>query len=262
MLMGGCTFDDGPGPCDYHQDLYDDFDWVHVSAQEPHYLPPEMPQVQYFKHYFITLNLEYKVLIVDTVHCKESLAAVNNVPDTLKKLWCETVELSAGVLTVADTLDRLSLFCLLYVCKINLQDGLSSSYGRICYPLKSIGKQSSKPSFSGQMWFRVLRSYMIVISSDHDPGEKTRLQLPTMKENDTHCIDFSYLLYSKNGVNPGALNILVRVNKGPLANPIWNVTGSTGKDWLRAELAVSTFWPNEYQVKFITISFTSSEERD
>uniref|UniRef100_A0A8B9G685 protein-tyrosine-phosphatase n=1 Tax=Amazona collaria TaxID=241587 RepID=A0A8B9G685_9PSIT len=91
---------------------------------------------------------------------------------------------------------------------------------------------------------------MIVISSDHDPGEKTRLQLPTMKENDTHCIDFSYLLYSKNGVNPGALNILVRVNKGPLANPIWNVTGSTGKDWLRAELAVSTFWPNEYQVIF------------
>uniref|UniRef100_A0A8B9MCL4 MAM domain-containing protein n=1 Tax=Accipiter nisus TaxID=211598 RepID=A0A8B9MCL4_9AVES len=134
--LGGCTFDDGPGPCDYHQDLYDDFDWVHVSAQEPHYLPPEMPQ----------------------------------------------------------------------------------------------------------------GSYMIVISSDHDPGEKTRLQLPTMKENDTHCIDFSYLLYSKNGANPGTLNILVRVNKGPLANPIWNVTGSTGKDWLRAELAVSTFWPNEYQV--------------
>lgn len=93
-----------------------------------------------------------------------------------------------------------------------------------------------------------LGSYMIVISSDHDPGEKTRLQLPTMKENDTHCIDFSYLLYSKNGGNPGTLNILVRVNKGPLANPIWNVTGSTGKDWLRAELAVSTFWPNEYQV--------------
>uniref|UniRef100_A0A8C5TCQ4 Receptor-type tyrosine-protein phosphatase kappa n=1 Tax=Malurus cyaneus samueli TaxID=2593467 RepID=A0A8C5TCQ4_9PASS len=95
-----------------------------------------------------------------------------------------------------------------------------------------------------------LGSYMIVISSDHDPGEKTRLQLPTMKENDTHCIDFSYLLYSKSGGNPGTLNILVRVNKGPLANPIWNVTGSTGKDWLRAELAVSTFWPNEYQVIF------------
>uniref|UniRef100_A0A8C8SKW9 Receptor-type tyrosine-protein phosphatase kappa n=1 Tax=Pelusios castaneus TaxID=367368 RepID=A0A8C8SKW9_9SAUR len=136
FAAGGCTFDDGLGPCDYHQDLYDDFDWVHVSAQEPHYLPPEMPQ----------------------------------------------------------------------------------------------------------------GSYMIVDSSNHDPGEKARLQLPTMKENDTHCIDFSYLLFSKNGASSGTLNILVRVNKGPLANPIWNVTGSTGKDWLRAELAVSTFWPNEYQV--------------
>ncbi|XP_032263787.1 receptor-type tyrosine-protein phosphatase kappa isoform X4 [Phoca vitulina] len=135
---GGCTFDDGPGACDYHQDLYDDLEWVHVSAQEPHYLPPEMPQ----------------------------------------------------------------------------------------------------------------GSYMIVDSSDHDPGEKARLQLPTMKENDTHCIDFSYLLYSQKGLNPGTLNILVRVNKGPLANPIWNVTGFTGRDWLRAELAVSTFWPNEYQVIF------------
>uniref|UniRef100_A0A8C8SJH5 protein-tyrosine-phosphatase n=1 Tax=Pelusios castaneus TaxID=367368 RepID=A0A8C8SJH5_9SAUR len=82
---------------------------------------------------------------------------------------------------------------------------------------------------------------MIVDSSNHDPGEKARLQLPTMKENDTHCIDFSYLLFSKNGASSGTLNILVRVNKGPLANPIWNVTGSTGKDWLRAELAVSTF---------------------
>lgn len=40
-LSIGCTFDDGPGA--YHQDLYDDFEWVHVSAQEPHYLPPEMP---------------------------------------------------------------------------------------------------------------------------------------------------------------------------------------------------------------------------
>nr|XP_033794961.1 receptor-type tyrosine-protein phosphatase kappa isoform X3 [Geotrypetes seraphini] len=138
VSAGGCTFDDGLGPCDYHQDLYDDFDWVHVSAQETHYLPPEMPQ----------------------------------------------------------------------------------------------------------------GSYMIVDSASHDLGEKARLQLPTMKENDTHCIDFNYLLYSQSGISPGTLNIFVRVNKGPLANPIWNVTGSINRDWLRAELAVSTFWPNEYQVIF------------
>ncbi|XP_035277404.1 receptor-type tyrosine-protein phosphatase kappa isoform X8 [Anguilla anguilla] len=93
-------------------------------------------------------------------------------------------------------------------------------------------------------------SYMMVDSSQHDAGEKARIQLPVMKENDTHCIDFSYLLYTQDGSSPGTLNVLVKVNKGPLANPIWNVTSYTGKEWLRAELAVSTFWPNEYQVIF------------
>ncbi|KAJ8287376.1 hypothetical protein COCON_G00000350 [Conger conger] len=95
-----------------------------------------------------------------------------------------------------------------------------------------------------------LGSYMMVDSSQHDPGEKARLLLPVMKKNDTHCIDFTYLLTSTDSSSPGTLNILVKVNKGPLANPIWNVTSTTGRDWLRAELAVSTFWPNEYQVIF------------
>ncbi|XP_039603425.1 receptor-type tyrosine-protein phosphatase kappa isoform X12 [Polypterus senegalus] len=101
-------------------------------------------------------------------------------------------------------------------------------------------------------------SYMMVDSSQHDSGEKARIQLPVMKENDTHCIDFNYLLYTKDGLSPGTLNILVKVNKGPLANPIWNVTGYTGKEWLRAELAVSTFWPNEYQVIFEAVSVGKS----
>uniref|UniRef100_A0A669CV75 protein-tyrosine-phosphatase n=1 Tax=Oreochromis niloticus TaxID=8128 RepID=A0A669CV75_ORENI len=89
---------------------------------------------------------------------------------------------------------------------------------------------------------------MYVDVSQYDVGEKARFQLPVMKENDTHCIDFNYLLSSPDGSNPGTLNVLVKVNKGPLANPIWNVTSYT--EWLRAELAVSTFWPNEYQVIF------------
>nr|XP_014348005.1 PREDICTED: receptor-type tyrosine-protein phosphatase kappa-like [Latimeria chalumnae] len=41
---GGCTFDDGPGMCEYQQDLYDDFDWMHITAQEHQYLPRELPQ--------------------------------------------------------------------------------------------------------------------------------------------------------------------------------------------------------------------------
>uniref|UniRef100_UPI00398ECD5C receptor-type tyrosine-protein phosphatase kappa isoform X3 n=1 Tax=Pristiophorus japonicus TaxID=55135 RepID=UPI00398ECD5C len=93
-------------------------------------------------------------------------------------------------------------------------------------------------------------SFLMVDSSQYMSGDKARLLLPLMKENDTHCIDFSYWLYSKDYLNPGALNIFVRVNKGALANPIWNVTGSQGEVWHRAELAVSTFWPNEYQVIF------------
>ncbi|KAJ8289422.1 hypothetical protein GJAV_G00001120 [Gymnothorax javanicus] len=95
-----------------------------------------------------------------------------------------------------------------------------------------------------------LGSYMVVDASQHDAGEKARLLLPVMKKNDTHCIDFNYLLTSSDHSSPGTLNILVKVNKGPLANPIWNVTTPTGRDWLRAELAISTFWPNEYQVIF------------
>uniref|UniRef100_A0AAQ6A5C5 protein-tyrosine-phosphatase n=1 Tax=Amphiprion ocellaris TaxID=80972 RepID=A0AAQ6A5C5_AMPOC len=76
-------------------------------------------------------------------------------------------------------------------------------------------------------------SYMYVDISQYDVGEKARFQLPVMKENDTHCIDFNYLLTSPDGSSPGTLNVLVKV---------------LSKDWLRAELAVSTFWPNEYQV--------------
>uniref|UniRef100_A0A8C5A9R1 protein-tyrosine-phosphatase n=1 Tax=Gadus morhua TaxID=8049 RepID=A0A8C5A9R1_GADMO len=92
-------------------------------------------------------------------------------------------------------------------------------------------------------------SYMAVDVSQYDVGEKARFQLPVMKENDTHCIDFNYLLTSPDGSSPGTLNVLVKVNKSPqMANPIWNMTSYT--DWLRAELAVSTFWPNEYQVIF------------
>ncbi|XP_041043600.1 receptor-type tyrosine-protein phosphatase kappa isoform X2 [Carcharodon carcharias] len=93
-------------------------------------------------------------------------------------------------------------------------------------------------------------SFLMVDSSQHRSGDKARLLLPLMKENDTHCIDFSYWLYSKDYLNPGTLNIFVRVNKGAFVNPIWNVTGSQGEEWHRAELAVSTFWPNEYQVIF------------
>lgn len=54
---------------------------------------------------------------------------------------------------------------------------------------------------------------MYVDVSQYDVGEKARFQLPVMKENDTHCIDFNYLLTSPDGSSPGTLNVLVKVRE-------------------------------------------------
>uniref|UniRef100_A0A3B4E3B3 protein-tyrosine-phosphatase n=1 Tax=Pygocentrus nattereri TaxID=42514 RepID=A0A3B4E3B3_PYGNA len=89
---------------------------------------------------------------------------------------------------------------------------------------------------------------MMVNSSQHAAGQRAQLLLQTLSENDTHCVQFSYFLYSRDGHSPGTLRAFVRVNGGPLGIPVWNVSGSQGKQWHQVELAVSTFWPNEYQV--------------
>uniref|UniRef100_A0A8C1LFA0 protein-tyrosine-phosphatase n=1 Tax=Cyprinus carpio TaxID=7962 RepID=A0A8C1LFA0_CYPCA len=89
---------------------------------------------------------------------------------------------------------------------------------------------------------------MMVNSSQHAAGQRAQLLLQTLSENDTHCVQFSYFLYSRDGHSPGALRVYVRVNGGPLGIPVWNISGSRGRQWHQVELAVSTFWPNEYQI--------------
>ncbi|XP_065608109.1 receptor-type tyrosine-protein phosphatase mu isoform X7 [Cyrtonyx montezumae] len=91
-------------------------------------------------------------------------------------------------------------------------------------------------------------SFMLVNTSGRYAGQKAHLLMPHLKENDTHCIDFHYYISSKSGSSPGTLNVYVKVNDGPIGNPVWN-TSTTGT-WNRAELAISTFWPNFYQVVF------------
>lgn len=54
---------------------------------------------------------------------------------------------------------------------------------------------------------------MYVDVSKYTVGERARFQLPVMKENDTHCIDFNYFLTSRDGSSPGILNVLVKVKK-------------------------------------------------
>uniref|UniRef100_A0A8C5EI33 protein-tyrosine-phosphatase n=1 Tax=Gouania willdenowi TaxID=441366 RepID=A0A8C5EI33_GOUWI len=101
-------------------------------------------------------------------------------------------------------------------------------------------------------------SYMLVNSSQHAIGHRAQLQLQSLSENDTHCVQFSYFMYSRDGHSPGALRAYVRVNGGPVGSPVWNTSGTHGKQWHQVELAVSTFWPNEYQV---LIEATVSRER-
>ncbi|NXD84527.1 PTPRT phosphatase, partial [Halcyon senegalensis] len=95
-------------------------------------------------------------------------------------------------------------------------------------------------------------SFMLVNTSGRFAGQKAHLLLPHLKENDTHCIDFHYYVSSKSGSSPGTLNIYVKVNDGPLGNPVWNTSLTAA--WNRAELAISTFWPNFYQVVFEVVT--------
>ncbi|XP_073736369.1 receptor-type tyrosine-protein phosphatase T [Callorhinus ursinus] len=97
-------------------------------------------------------------------------------------------------------------------------------------------------------------SFMLVNSSGRASGQKAHLLLPTLKENDTHCIDFHYYFSSRDRSSPGALNVYVKVNGGPQGNPVWNVSGVVTEGWVKAELAISTFWPHFYQVIFESVS--------
>uniref|UniRef100_A0AAX7VUY4 protein-tyrosine-phosphatase n=1 Tax=Astatotilapia calliptera TaxID=8154 RepID=A0AAX7VUY4_ASTCA len=124
-------------------------------------------------------------------------------------------------------------------------------------------------SWPGNLWcaagmrdvnflFFIPGSFMMVNSSQHYGGQRAQLLLLPLSENDTHCIQFSYFLYSRDGHSPGDLQVYVRVNSGPKGSAVWNISGSQGRQWHQVELAVSTFWPSEYQVIF---EATVSEER-
>ncbi|XP_010156825.1 PREDICTED: receptor-type tyrosine-protein phosphatase U-like, partial [Eurypyga helias] len=102
-------------------------------------------------------------------------------------------------------------------------------------------------------------SYLMVNSSQHAPGQKAHLLFQALSENDTHCLQFSYFMYSRDGHSPGTLSAYVRVTGGPVGSAVWNTSGSHGRQWHQAELAVSLFWPSEYQVLFEAV--ISSERR-
>uniref|UniRef100_A0AAQ4NP62 protein-tyrosine-phosphatase n=1 Tax=Gasterosteus aculeatus aculeatus TaxID=481459 RepID=A0AAQ4NP62_GASAC len=57
----------------------------------------------------------------------------------------------------------------------------------------------------------ILCSFMMVNGSGQASGQKAHLYMPTLKENDTHCIDFLYSLSSRDGGSPGTLNVYIKV---------------------------------------------------
>lgn len=90
---------------------------------------------------------------------------------------------------------------------------------------------------------------MMANSSGRFSGQKAQLVMPQFKENDTHCVIFQYYGAGREGSSPGQLYIYVRENNSPLGFPVWNSSGPALQKWQQVELAISTFWPNFYQVR-------------
>uniref|UniRef100_A0A8C7M807 protein-tyrosine-phosphatase n=1 Tax=Oncorhynchus kisutch TaxID=8019 RepID=A0A8C7M807_ONCKI len=96
---------------------------------------------------------------------------------------------------------------------------------------------------------------MMVNTSGRSSGQKAQLLMPQLKENDTHCLIFQYYVAGqREGANPGQLNIYIKENNSPLGIPVWNASGPAYPTWRQVELAVSTFWPNFYQIVFEAVS--------
>ncbi|KAK7926276.1 hypothetical protein WMY93_008586 [Mugilogobius chulae] len=113
---------------------------------------------------------------------------------------------------------------------------------RTSYLSPTVDRENPQARYSGES------SYMLVNSSQHAVGQRAQMLLPPLSENDTHCVQFSYFLYSRDGHSPGALNAYVRVNGGPWETPCGTPWAPMANSGHQVELAVSTFWPSEYQV--------------
>ena len=80
-------------------------------------------------------------------------------------------------------------------------------------------------------------------------GQKALLLTPQLKENDTHCVIFHYYIGGRDNSHPGHLNVYIKENNSPMGMPVWNVSGPASRSWGQVELAISTYWPNFYQVR-------------
>ncbi|XP_039999408.1 receptor-type tyrosine-protein phosphatase mu-like isoform X3 [Xiphias gladius] len=97
-------------------------------------------------------------------------------------------------------------------------------------------------------------AFMMVNTSGRFAGQKASLLTPHLKENDTHCVIFNYYIGGRENTHPGHLNVYIKENNSPIGMPVWNVSGPATRSWAQVELAISTYWPNFYQIVFEAIT--------
>uniref|UniRef100_A0A8C6P4S6 Tyrosine-protein phosphatase non-receptor type 20 n=1 Tax=Nothobranchius furzeri TaxID=105023 RepID=A0A8C6P4S6_NOTFU len=94
----------------------------------------------------------------------------------------------------------------------------------------------------------------MVNTSGRFAGQKALLLTPQLKENDTHCVLFQFYIGGRDNSHPGHLNVYIKENNSPMGMPVWNVSGPASRSWGQVELAISTYWPNFYQIVFEAIT--------
>ncbi|XP_023805671.1 receptor-type tyrosine-protein phosphatase mu isoform X7 [Oryzias latipes] len=104
-------------------------------------------------------------------------------------------------------------------------------------------------------WIPAGSSFLFVNTSSRYSGQRAQLLLPPLKENDTHCLSFFfYQAGGREGIPPATLNVYVKENNNALGVPVFNSSGPAYHIWKEVELAVSIFWPNQYQLVLEAIS--------
>ncbi|KAF4090042.1 hypothetical protein AMELA_G00045150 [Ameiurus melas] len=107
---------------------------------------------------------------------------------------------------------------------------------------------------SADPWIPASSAFMMVNTSGRFPGHRAQLVVPQLKENDTHCLIFQYYGASGEGSSPGRIYIYVKETNSPVGFPVWNSPGPAFHSWRQVELAVSTSWPNFYQLIFEVVT--------
>ncbi|XP_045908160.1 protein tyrosine phosphatase receptor type Ma isoform X6 [Micropterus dolomieu] len=95
---------------------------------------------------------------------------------------------------------------------------------------------------------------MMANTSGRFAGQKALLLTPQLRENDTHCVTFHYYIGGRDNSHPGHLNVYIKENNSPMGMPVWNVSGPATRSWGQVELAISTYWPNFYQIVFEAVT--------